>query len=322
MNERNRNIIVGLTTLLALVGLAFLLLLFGYVPALLQKDGYFVTIELDDASSLNEGSRVELSGIDIGKVEHIAFKQPFGSGVSVDVRITDPDVKIPISAEAQIEKPLLGGSPTIRFVTKKSNGPPTDFLATDGSAVVPGRLGALAGVFGELERVADNFEALSMQWQAVGEKVNGMLDPQDLAAVEAGDEPGNVTTVIARVDSRLVELRQVLDGLNTLANDPQLREDVTRSAHNIREASDGITTTMANLETRYVALADNVSGMVAQMNKLLEEANRTDGTLGKVLRDPALYNNLDDAAQRIGTAADELKLLIEKWKAEGVPVKL
>lgn len=322
MNERNRNITVGLTTLLAVVGLAFLLLLFGYVPALLQQEGYFVTIELDDASSLNKGSRVELSGIDIGKVESIAFKQPFGSGVSVEVRILDKDVKIPISAMAQIDKPLLGGSPTIRFVTRKANGPAKEFLATDGSAVVPGTLGALAGVFGELERVADSFDALSTQWQGVGEKVNGLLTPQDLAAVDAGEEPGNLTTVVGRIDRRLFEFREVLGGLDTLINDPQLHDDVKTSATNVRVASERIASTMAGLETRYVALADDVSGVVMQMNKMLEEANRADGSLGKVLHDPALYNNLDDAAQRIGAAADELKLLIEKWKAEGVPVKL
>lgn len=323
MNERTRNLIVGLTTALAVVGLCFLLLLFGYVPTLMQ-DGYFITIELDDASSLNQGSRVELSGIDIGKVESIAFKQPFGSGVSVDVLILDENVRIPVSASAVIDKPLLGGSPTIRFLTntKKQAGPPKDFLATDGSAVVPGSLGALAGVFGELERVADNFEALSVQWQAVGEKVNGLLNPQDLAAVEAGDEPGNITTVVARIDQRLSEFRGVLAGMDSFINDPQLREDVKTTAGNVRQASEGVASTMAGLESRYVALADDISGMVAQMNLLLAQANAQQGTLGKVLQDPALYNNLDDAAQRIGIAADELKLLIEKWKAEGVPVKL
>lgn len=321
MNERNRNIIVGLTSATALIGLMFLLLIFGYVPSLV-KGGYIVYIELDDALGLNPGSRVELSGIDIGQVEVIDFKQPMGTGVTVAVRITQDDTRIPVNARAIIEKPLLGGSPTIRFVTKTTDGEPIDFLAKDGSAVVPGSLGALAGVFGELTRVADNFEQLSAQWQAVGEKLNGLLDPQDLAAVEAGETPGNVTTVIARVDQRLAEFREVLAGIDALVNDPKLREDVTTTASNARQASESLASTMGNLEKRYVALADDVSGMVEQMSALLETANQPEGSLGKVLQDPALYNSLEDAAKRIGTAADELKLLIEKWKAEGVPLKL
>lgn len=321
MNERNRNLIVGATTAAAIVGLMFLLLIFGYVPRLMQG-GYFVTVELDDASSLNPGSRVELSGIDIGQVETIDFKQPMGTGVTVDIRILDDKTQIPVNARAVIEKPLLGGSPTIRFITKQLDGETIEFLETDGSAVVPGSLGALAGVFGELTRVADSFDQLSVEWQAVGEKLNGLLDPQDLAAVEAGDVPGNMTSVITRVDRRLAEFRDVIAGFDSLINDPELREDITVTAKNARQASEDLAGSLGNLEKRYVALADDVAGMVTQVNVLIKTANAPEGTLGKVLQDPALYNSLDDAAQRIGTAADELKLLIEKWKAEGVPVKL
>ncbi|MEM1109860.1 MAG: MlaD family protein [Planctomycetota bacterium] len=321
MNERDRNLIVGMTTAAALVGLMFLLLLFGYVPALM-KGGYVVNIELDDALGLNPGSRVELSGIDIGQVETVEFKQPLGTGVTVGVRITEYETLVPVSAQAVIEKPLLGGSPTIRFVTTNQNGPPSAFLDKDGSAVVPGRFGALAGIFGELTRVADSFDQLSTQWQAVGEKLNGLLDPQDLAAVEAGQAPGNFTTVMARLDQRLTEFREVLAGIDSLVNDPQLRDDVNATASNARRASEDLASSLGNLEKRYVALADDVAGMVTQVNTLVEAVNAGEGSVGKVLQDPGLYNSLEDAAQRIGTAADELKLLIEKWKAEGVPLSL
>lgn len=320
MTERSRNVVVGFVTLSGIVGLMFLLLVFGYVPRLLQS-GYFITIEFPDASSLNVGSRVELAGIDIGQVETIDFKQPFGSGVTVDVRVRD-GVKIPTKAEPQVEKPLLGGSPTIKFVVKDLNGPPDAFLSIEGDAVVQGKLGALAGIFGQLERVADSFDELSAQWQGVGRKVNSLLETQDLAAVESGEVVGNLTTVFARVDRRLTEVKTVLAGFDELVNDPQLREDVSATASNARKASEDLKTALGSIEERYVALAGDVSLVINQMNTLLENANKPDGTLGKLVEDPALYNNLDDAAQRIGAAADELKLLIEKWKAEGVPVKL
>ncbi|MEM7626261.1 MAG: MlaD family protein [Planctomycetota bacterium] len=321
MTERNRNIVVGFVTLAGLVGLAFLLLLFGYVPRFVQS-GYFVTIELPDASSLNNGSRVELTGIDIGKVENIDFKQPFGSGVTVRVRIRE-GVQVPTEAEPQVEKPLLGGSPTIKFAVKDlSNGPPKSFLTTDGSAVVQGRLSPLAGVFGQIERMSNSFDALSTEWQGVGQKVNAMLETQDLAAVEAGEVSGNLTTAVARVDLRLIEFKEILAGVDAFVNDETLRKDVTATASNARKASENLAETMGALESRYVALADDVSLVVEQMNKLLVDARKPRGTVGKLVDDPALYDNLDDAAKRIGQAADELKLLLEKWKAEGVPVKL
>ncbi len=325
--ERRRNLIVGATTLAAVLGLVFLLLVFGYVPRLLQS-GYAVTLELPEAASLNPGSRVELVGIDIGKVEHIKFRQPLGRGVVIELQIRD-GVQIPVDAKPKVDIPLLGGSPTIKFNVSDLDTPPESYLSTDGNAVVRGDPKAANGAFGELSQMAANFETLGAEWEAVGARLNEMLQPQDLAAVEAGEVPGNVTTTIVRMDKRLTELRELLATAGTFINDPQLRDDVTATAANARAAtahakdvSATLATSMGNLETRYVRLADEVAVVVGEMNTLLRTAQRGDGTFGKVLNDPALYDNFDDAAQRIGAAADELQLLIEKWKAEGVPVKL
>ncbi len=320
MNERSRNFIVGLTTLSGVLGLMALLLLFGYVPRFMQS-GYFITVEYSDAAGLNPGSRVALSGIDIGSVESVSFKQPAGSGVSVRARIRE-GVRIPLDSSAVVEKPLLGGSPTIRFIDDNPHLSPAGFLKTDGSSVVRGSQGALAGAFGELARLTNSFDALSSEWQGVGRKVNAMLAAQDLHAVERGEVAGNLTTVVARIDRRLAEFKEVLAGVDSLINDPVLREDVAATTANLRKASGEVSGTMKSLQTRYVALADDVAGTLAQMQAMLKAANEGQGTVGKLVTDPALYNSLEDAAQRIGSAADELKLLIEKWKAEGVPVSM
>jgi len=171
-----------------------------------------------------------------------------------------------------------------------------------------------------MERVAQSIDTLSAEWRAVGQKINSMLEAQDLEAVEAGQVPGNLTTVVARMDRRLAELKQVLAGVESLANDPQLREDILQTAGNARVVSEELSVSLATIKTRYVGLADELAQAVMQANTLLENANKPGGTVGKLVNDPALYNDLDDAAQRIGQVADELKLLIQKWKAEGVPV--
>jgi phospholipid/cholesterol/gamma-HCH transport system substrate-binding protein len=320
MNERSRNFIVGLTTFLGIVGLMVLLLLFGYVPRFLQT-GYYITLEFADASSLNPGSRVELSGIDIGSVEHIAFKQPFGSGVSVRARIRE-DIKIPAGVTATVDKPFLGGSPTIRFSVTQAAAANGDinFLETDGSATVDGSQDAMSGAFGELGNISASFQELSAEWRGVGEKVNAMLATQDLAQVEAGNTPGNLTTVMARLDRRLAEFKDVLAGADAIVNDPQTRDDIKATTGNLRQASGQVAEGLGELQTRYVALADDLSGAIGSLNRTLTNIEEGKGTAGKLATDPALYNGLYDASLRIGSAADELKLLIEKWKAEGVPV--
>ncbi len=54
----------------------------------------------------------------------------------------------------------------------------------------------------------------------------------------------------------------------------------------------------------------------------IDEARNGNGTIGKLVKDPQLYNNLADAVQRVDQSMTELMLLLEKWKAEGIPLNL
>ena len=86
MTERSRNVAVGLTAIAGLAGVCVLFLLFGYVPAWLE-DGYDLRVRLTTASGLTEGSRVKLSGIDIGRVVGVSLEPPPQKGVIVTTLI-------------------------------------------------------------------------------------------------------------------------------------------------------------------------------------------------------------------------------------------
>ena len=47
MSERMQNILVGFTAMLAMAGLAMLLMLFGYMPRMLEE-GYRVKVDMSD----------------------------------------------------------------------------------------------------------------------------------------------------------------------------------------------------------------------------------------------------------------------------------
>ena len=57
-------------------------------------------------------------------------------------------------------------------------------------------------------------------------------------------------------------------------------------------------------------------------DKLVAKADTKDSTIGMLLSDPQLYHNLSDSAERIKLMTDEARLLIEKWKAEGLPIRV
>ena len=79
---------------------------------------------------------------------------------------------------------------------------------------------------------------------------------------------------------------------------------------------------VGEIEKNYVALADDAAQVITTIDKLVAQADSKDGTLGLLLNDPQLYHNLSDTAERIKLMTDEARLLIEKWKAEGLPIRV
>ena len=342
MNERSRNVAVGLTTLVGLIGLLGMMLVFGYVPRWIEG-GYVVRVHLPDASGVSEGSRVTLDGIDVGTVESVRFASGADDpGVVVRSRIRE-DVRLPEPVQVSVHRPFIGGSPTIEFRTPRI-AQPTDFLPTDGSAVIRGEPSSFAGgvtgqlramlkpAIADIHRVANQFEALSAEWARVGQNVNLLIEPRTPEQVDRGEAPSNLTSVIARTDARLTELERVIEGVQGYTNDTQLREDIRQAAANARqfsedlparvdELSENVNTSITAVRGQYIALADDLAGVIHSMEALVDAAREGDGTVAKLVQDPSLYNNLNETVVRLQETLDELHLLIEKWGAEGVPVQ-
>ena len=276
MDERQRNIAVGLTSLIGVAGLGGLLLLFGYVPLWLET-GYDVRIDMPNAAGLHEGSGVLLNGIDVGAVKSVRLQDPVSRGVVV-VAVIDEAFQIPKTATVRVPTQLLGGSPALQFSAYET-GSGASFLPTDGSAHVEGRssspfeslagdvVSALDEPLNTIGRLSDNFEQLSHEWTAVGENLNRLLEQRSVDAVDGDATIGNLSTVVARADARLAEMKQVLAGINRYVNDPELHDDLRITAANARGLTDKLTASVdrlsnslsngvSALRSRYVALAD------------------------------------------------------------------
>ncbi|MCC7146081.1 MAG: MCE family protein [Phycisphaeraceae bacterium] len=323
MMERTRNIAVGITALVGMVGLGFMLLLFGSGMAAFEK-GYDLTIHLNAAGGLSESSRVKLNGIDIGDVRMIRLLDPPTRGIEAKARIRE-GVGIPRQVKLTAETPLfLGGSATLVLdVGGLNEEQAVDYLPSDGTAVLTARVPASAGEslsarfegslsepLKQLRRLADNLDKLSVEWTEVGHNVNKLVEPRDPQKVDAGEGLGNVASLVARADARLGELASVLKGLDRWVSDQELQGHVRNVSANLDV-----------MTQRFAASMDDLSVALAALRQAAEQASKGQGSVGKMLNDPALYNNLNDATVRLNDLLVEAKLLMEKWKAEGVPIQ-
>jgi phospholipid/cholesterol/gamma-HCH transport system substrate-binding protein len=294
-------------------------------------------IELRTASGLGEGSRVRLNGIDVGYVESITLAENIRQGVVIQTRIAESR-RIPADATASVATGLFGGGAWIS-INAASEEPATEpgqteYLPTDGSATLVAETATFAErLEQELTRRFETFDQLSEQisrfaetFTQVGNNINQLIEPVDPAA--AADHPENIRLLIIRANDNLASLQKAVDSINRIVGDDQLVEDVRQTVANARQLTENGTNLTRDIKQqvdqltgRFVRVADQLSVTLDQMNSLIDAARRGKGTTGKLINDPALYDNMNDAAKRLGDALDEIKLLIEKWKAEGVPVQ-
>jgi len=357
MSERMRYIIVGATAIVGLAALAALLSLFGYVPAWLES-GYTVNVTMPHAAGLSEGSRVRYNGLDVGRVADIVLEEPSYRGVKLKLLIRDEyrvprDVEATVAGSLIGGSPYLNLE-TAHLDPAKEH----PMLATDGSATIKAHpsdlLGGVESKFqtavDEFQRLVDSFEGLSAEWTTVGKNLGELTQPRDPADVDNGAGPANLATVLARSDARLREMQAAIEGINAWVGDEKLRGDIKLAVANMRDMSadlkqvaadakdftgdfkdrfhqsadkvdallDSAKTDVDQLTKRYVAVADDLSRTLMAMQKTVDKARDGEGTVGKLLNDPALYNNLNDSVKRLDSALVELKLLIRKWEKEGL----
>jgi DNA repair ATPase RecN len=210
-------------------------------------------------------------------------------------------------------------------------------LATDGSAKVVADASALAPAFqrplnamrqelqkpiDQFARMEQRFNELADAWTSVGKNIESLTAPRTLEQVDNGQAQVNLTSFLARADQRVTEMKQLLTTVRAAMDQMKTtaaKLDTTATA--VTGVTENAGQHFKQLMKRYIATADDLSALIFDTRKLVQNASEGQGSLGKLINDPSLYEDLDDSAQRIGKAMDEIRLMIDKWNTEGVPLQ-
>jgi len=333
MTQGGRNFFVGAVAIFGLVGLVLLLVLFGEVDRFI-KPRYAITILMNDAGGLVDGSAVTLNGVPVGVVERVELADDAQYPVRVISRIDD-SVQIPQPASAGVLVSLLGGRSTL--LLEADFGPDvTAFYEKDGSASIHGAYIPLAKEFSselkaQMQPILDafaEFSTFAQTYSELGTNLNEMIKP--------ADGQGGLGDVMARLTNTLDQVAEAMDLVKGWLGDEQLKADAKEAVAGANElltkasgAVDEFTTLAKNLDTRsddvakrLFVVSDDLSKLLEDVNSLVDRTKSGEGTLGMLISNPDLYNSLNDAAVRLEQALREAQLLIEKLRQEGVNIKL
>jgi phospholipid/cholesterol/gamma-HCH transport system substrate-binding protein len=307
MTAYRRNVAVGLTVLLSLGILAAMLLKFGGTTVRLFKPGQEIDIHFvsSRADGLAEGAPVKYQGVSVGRITRLR-RAPDGNGVITDVAI-DTIPALPGNVEGFIRtEGLIGGNAVIALEIPVGKMPSTEPLRNDqtlnakfiGNDLIPQQFNDLAA---ELERATKN--------------VNVYLSDEKTRT--------DIQTAIANFRSISESVNRSSANVEKFSN--RLTDLSDQSTATIKDARDTITASRADIEHLSVQINDRmlqVSKTLDQFQAITSKINNGQGTVGMLINDPKLYNNLVETSRELNDTIAVLKRLVEQWEQEGISFKL
>jgi phospholipid/cholesterol/gamma-HCH transport system substrate-binding protein len=277
-----------------LVIVSILLFIWGY-NFLKGKDLFDsstkVYVIYDNVAGLVDSAPVTLNGLAIGKVNSINI-QPDGK-LLVEMQITT-DFPISKSSIAEIyDSGLVGG----RQIAIKLNFQDKDYIKSGDYLKASSKLGIT--------------DALAQQLEPLQFKVQKMLDDSDLMVKNINDildetTKKNLKSSIAELNKTLSEFSVASKNVNEILADNKSKINSTmtnldKMSANFSKMSDSLA--RANL----VQTVKNLEKTLASVDKIMADIEKGNGTLSKLVKDDAMYNNFTKTSK-------ELELLLQDFR--------
>lgn len=333
MNDRYRDAAIGLAAIAAAAATVSMLIAFGSLRDLARPSNP-LEVRMNQAGGLRYGSQITLDGVPVGTVADVTLEIDQLLPVRLACRIEDW-VRIPVDHLVQVDAALIGGGTRLAIISLDPD--------ADRAVWEPGETPVLAGTFQSLgDALAGSLDArmgpitrsfgevgdLARTYRELGDRLNTLV-----AEGGAGGEGLGMT--LERINGTLEQAERAFAAASGWLDDAQLRTDARDAifkanlfierATEAAIAASRLATTLdeetPTVVTRLTMTADAVDATLAEVRGLVEVAGRGEGTIGRLLQDPALYEDLDDAARRLDATLETLRILIDAVKAEGVKVE-
>ncbi len=248
----------------------------------------------NNVEGLSPSAPVTLNGLVVGKINSIAFRDTIQGTLVVEMQVKT-DFPISKTSAAILYEPGVGLSgkqiaiaPDLKNHTPAEDG---DYLKSE---LEPGMLAAVSDKLAPLQ---SKLEATVVSADSLLHNVNNIIDRETQQ---------NLRIAISEMRGTMQAFNNAAQTLNgTLAgnraNIDATMANLNRTSANFAAVSDSINN--ANLG----AAVDKLEQSLANVDRVMADVQAGKGTLGKLLKDEAMYDNLRDASK-------ELKELMADFK--------
>jgi len=281
--KHKKEIIVAV---LAIIALFLLYFGFNYLKGIniFNKTTSYV-VQYERMNGLVAQCPVYVKGYKVGMVDKIEYDFTKAEPFTVEFSIND-DIRLPKGTEVQLVPDGLISGEALELII------PTDSITgwyaqgdTLPTSITPGMLNAVAeAVLSQLDPILSSVDSVVnvLQETLTREQLQAILDNVD-------GTMANVNAITRKADRMMAaQLPQLLDTIQVAMNEIHL-----------------ITENLSQADLK--ATIAKVDGAVAEVKQLLAAANSTDGTLGKLINDKSLYDDINHTVNSADSLLIDLK---------------
>lgn len=305
---------VGLFTLVVLGVLGFLIIKLGDREFGVEYNYYYVSF--DDAQGLSKGADVQVRGVKAGKVEDLIFEE---SAVKAMLKIRK---EIPVYQDAKVvirTYGLMGD----KFIYIDPGTPQAGVLASGSHISSVQRFAQTEDMINQIEQAARKFSFLmdnlnrtleEIQLQKLFQDFDTFVNNANLAVVENREglraSVENIRIITAELRKTLPSIIENLD--RTLENTKNiteenrqnireliasLREKTPKTLDSVDRAASQLEQALEENRKDLKVSIENLREASKNLNQLLSRINEGQGTLGKLVKEDALYTNVNEGVK-------------------------
>ena len=280
MKFLTKEVKIGLTGIIALAALFVGLNFLKGINLFKSSNSYY--IEFADIKGLAKSGPVFANGYRIGVVHNIEYNYQNPGHVVVEISVDD-NMRLPKGTEAKLVTAMLGGCDlhlTLPTQAQESYAPGDTLKGTDSDGLM------------------DKAEAMLPQVEQIVSKVDTLISTLNTLAANP-----TLAAIMSNANEITANLGASSRQLNAL-----LRNDMPQLTGKMNRIGDNVVTLTDNLNQL------DLQGTLAKVDTTLnyvqlmtEKMNRKDNTLGLLLNDSTLYNNLSNTAGSANNLLIDLK---------------
>lgn len=289
----SREVKIGASVLIALIALVFGINYLKGVNIFKAANYYYASYT--DVTGLAQSAPVTLNGYKVGLVREVAYEYDNPGHVRVELSL-DRKLRLPVGTKAEIVTDMLGTS-TIQLIMGTSQ----DMIEVGSKITGIEGSGLMDKVSTELMptvmQIAPGIDSLVKSLNLIAGDPALLNSVRHLDAVMA-----NLESTTTRLNSAMTAVPAIVTNANaTMANVKEISANLTQLSGVLAKLSDDLKDMPLDSTMR------SINNIAVNLDRATEQLNSTNSSLGLLLNDPALYNNINNTAAHLDSIMIDLK---------------